>query len=442
MTQKNDRRVIRAWAFFDWANSAYSLVISTAVFPIYYMANTPDIISIGKWDMTNSSIYSFAVSASFILIALLSPILSGIADYSGRRKFFLKMFTFIGSVSCMALFFFSGVNALWIGLLAFMLATIGFSGSLVFYDSYLPEIASEDRMDKVSARGYAYGYAGSVILLIFILWMINQPSFFGFSDSGTSVRTGFALVGIWWLGFAQITFRGLPSDRTEKFGKEILLKGFREIRKVFGIVVSRKSLWIFLTGFFFMSAGVQTVVYLASTFAEKELRFEASELIMIILLLQIVAIAGAWLFAVISSKTSNKTGLLLAVSIWAAICVAAYFIQDKTQFYFLAGAVGMVLGGVQSLARSSYGKMIRGYQRDLTSFYSFYDVVFKVAIVMGTLVFGMVDQIMGGMRLSILALGIFFIIAFLLYSMVRFQPNGQAQTGLGSLPVTDGITEE
>jgi UMF1 family MFS transporter len=191
-----------------------------------------------------------------------------------------------------------------------------------------------------------------------------------------------------------------------------------------------------------MSAGVQTVVYLASTFAEKELRFEASELIMIILLLQIVAIAGAWLFAVISSKTSNKTGLLLAVSIWAVICVAAYFIQGKTQFYFLAGAVGMVLGGVQSLARSSYGKMIRGYQGDLTSFYSFYDVVFKVAIVMGTLVFGMVDQIMGGMRLSILALGIFFIIAFILYSMVRFQPNGQAQTGLGSLPVTDGITEE
>jgi len=425
MTTKNDRRVINGWALFDWANSAYSLVISTAVFPIYFIANTPDWIPVGGWQVSNSSLYSFAVSFAYIIIALFSPLLSGIADYSGRRKFFLKLFTLIGSLSCIGLYFFTGAPSLWVGVSAFVLATLGFAGSLVFYDSYLPEIATEDQMDKVSARGYAFGYVGSVLLLIFILVMINQPSAFGFSDTAAPVRVGFALVGLWWLGFAQITFRLLPKDASGIFSRDILWRGFREVRKVFFVVIRRRSLTLFLGGFFFMSAGVQTVIYLASTFAEKELHFEASELIMIILLLQIVAIAGAYLFALLSGRIGNKWGLLTAITIWALICLAAYFIQDKVQFYFLAAAVGMVLGGVQSLARSSYGKMIRRYENDLTSFYSFYDVVYKTSIVMGTFVFGAVNQITGGMRPSILTLAIFFIIAFLLFFPVRIQAESK-----------------
>lgn len=420
MITKNDPRTINGWALFDWANSAYSLVISTAVFPIYFVANTPDLIPIGSWEIPNSSLYSFSVSFAYVLIAILSPFLSGIADYSGRRKFFLKMFTLIGSLSCIGLYFFTGAPSLWVGVSTFILATLGFAGSLVFYDSYLPQIATEDQMDKVSARGYAYGYFGSVLLLVFILFMINSPATFGFTDTGTPVRVGFALVGFWWLGFAQITFKRLPKDSAAIFSKGILLKGFHEVKKVFNVVIRRPRLLRFLLGFFFMSAGVQTVVYLASTFAEKELRFEAAELILIILLLQIVAIAGAYLFAWLSSRIGNKGGLLTAVGIWVLICLAAYFIQDKTQFYFLAGGVGLVLGGVQSLARSSYGKMIRHYENDLTSFYSFYDVVYKTSIVMGTFVFGAVNHITGGMRASILTLAIFFIAAMACYATVRF----------------------
>lgn len=421
MARKNDRKVINAWALFDWANSAYSLVISTAVFPIYFAANTPDFITFNNWDISNGSLYSYSVSTAYILIAIMSPFLSGIADYSGRRKFFLRLFTTLGALSCMSLFFFTGGSSLMIGVAGFIIATIGFAGSLVFYDSYLPEIATEDKMDKVSARGYAFGYIGSVLLLLFILFMINKPEVFGFTDPKTPVRTGFALVGIWWLGFAQITFLRLPPDSTGKFKSNVLFKGFQEIRKVFLVVMKQRRLLIFLSGFFFMSAGVQTVIYLASTFAEKELSFETSELIMIILLLQIVAIAGAYLFAYISSKIGNKYSLMTAVSIWALICLTAYYVEDKVQFYFLSGAVGMVLGGVQSLARSSYGKIIREYKNDHTSFFSFYDVVYKMSIVMGTFVFGTVNQVMGGMRPSILALAVFFLIAMILFSLIRIQ---------------------
>ena len=421
MTRKNDRKVINAWALFDWANSAYSLVISTAVFPIYFVANTPEFISVNGWDISNGSIYSYSVSIAYIVIAILSPLLSGIADYSGRRKFFLKLFTTLGALSCLSLFFFTGGASLWIGVGGFIIATLGFAGSLVFYDSYLPEIATEDKMDKVSAKGYAFGYIGSVLLLLFILFMINQPEIFGFTDPKTPVRTGFALVGIWWLGFAQITFYYLPADSTGKFEKGILFKGFREIKRVFRQVLQQKRLLIFLSGFFFMSAGVQTVIYLASTFAEKELSFATSELIMIILLLQIVAIGGAYLFAFLSSRIGNKGSLMTAVGIWAVICLAAYLVEDKQQFYILSAAVGMVLGGVQSLGRSSYGKIIREFKDDHTSFFSFYDVIYKSSIVMGTFVFGTVNQIMGGMRPSILALAIFFILAMILFSMIRFE---------------------
>lgn len=420
MNTKNDPRVIKAWTVFDWANSAYSLVISTAVFPIYFIANTPDYVPVLGYQLTNSSLYSFSVSIAFLLIAALSPLLSGIADYSGRRKFFLKLFTTIGSISCALLFFFTGAQDLWLGLAAFILATIGFSGSLVFYDAYLPQIVTEDKMDRVSARGYAYGYVGSVLLLLFILLMISRPAWFGFTDAGTPVRVGFALVGAWWLGFAQITFRGLPPDKSSRFSANILASGFREVRQVLTFVMTRTQLKTFLLGFFFMSAGVQTVIYLASTFAEKELHFASSELILIILLLQIVAIGGAYLFALISERIGNKGGLLIALSIWTLICIAAYFVTDKTQFYALAAAVGLVLGGVQSLARSSYSKMIRHHREDLTSFFSFYDVVYKVSIVMGTAVFGGINQLTGGMRPSILALGLFFIIALLSFSSIRF----------------------
>lgn len=409
----NDKKTINAWALFDWANSAYALVISTAIFPIYFVKYTPDIIHLGSYQFTNSALYSFAVSFSYIFIAALSPLLSGMADFSGRRKFFLKLFTLTGSIACITLYFFKGEPQLWLGTSAFILATIGFAGSIVFYDSYLPIIVTEDRYNSVSAKGYTYGYIGSVLLLVTILTMIQRPEWFGLNDGQLATRLGFVMVGIWWIGFAQITFRRLPKDAMQKFTRHMVKSGYTEVRKVLTKIKSMPDTRNFLLAFFFYSAGVQTVIYLATIFAEKELNFETAELILIVLILQLVAIGGAYLFSAIGTKAGNKFSLLTMIVIWVVICTGAFFTKDKLTFYVLAAMVGMVMGGIQSLSRASYSMLLPEKNEDPTSFFSFYDVVYKIAIVGGTLLFGVVDNIIHNMRYSVLALAVCFVVGFI-----------------------------
>mgnify|MGYP001245927190 CR=1 FL=1 len=432
-TELNNKKTINAWALFDWANSAYALVISTAIFPIYFVKYTPDIIHLGGFEFTNSALYSFSVSFSYIFIASLSPLLSGVADFSGRRKFFLKMFTLIGSLACITLYFFKGEPQLWLGTSAFILATIGFAGSIVFYDSYLPLIVTEDRYNSVSAKGYTYGYIGSVILLITILTMIQRPHWFGLADGQLATRLGFIMVGIWWIGFAQYTFRYLPKDALTKFTGSMVKSGYTEIRNVFGKLKTLPDTRKFLLSFFFYSAGVQTVIYLATVFAEKELNFETAELILIVLILQLVAIGGAYLFSAIGTRYGNKKSLLAMIVIWVMICLGAYFTYDKTTFYILAGMVGMVMGGIQSLSRATYSMLLPEKDHDTTSFFSFYDVVYKSAIVGGTLLFGIVDNIMNNMRYSVLALGLCFVVGF-----VFMWRTGIPQ----AIPVQNGVEDQ
>lgn len=417
---KNVKKTVNAWALFDWANSAYALVISTAIFPVYFVKNTPDLIDLGGYTFTNTSLYSFAVAFSYILIAILSPILSGIADYTGRRMFFLKMFTFMGSLACMSMWFFSDESHLWLGTSAFILATIGFAGGIVFYNSYLPLIVTEDRYDKVSAKGFAAGYVGSVILLLFILSMVLKPDFYNIVDERMPARIGFVLVGAWWLGFALITFKYLPKDQKIFNSNNVFKKGFNEIKKVAGELKHKKDVSLFLAAFFFYSAGVQTIIYLATPFAEKILHFEPSEMIIIVIVLQLVGIIGAFLFASISDNIGNKKALIIMVTIWLIICIAAHFCTGKTLFYFIASAVGMVMGGIQSVSRSTYSKMIEKDSEEVTSYFSFYDVLYKVAIVAGTMAFGIVDNITGDMRYSVLALAVFFIIGLVLLFKTNF----------------------
>lgn len=414
---KNQKKVINAWALFDWANSAYFLVISTAIFPIYFVNFSPDIINIGPIEMTNTSLYSYAVSFSYILLALISPVLSGMADYGGKRKFFLQGFTLIGAVACMLLYFFKGEPQLWLGVSAFILATIGAAGGLVFYNAYLPEIVTEDRYDKTSAKGFAYGYIGSVLLLIFILMMIQRPEWFGITDPQLPSRIGFFLVGAWWLGFAQYTFKHLPEDQGMTKLNKLVKEGFNEVVGVLKRLRYQRNIKFFLLSFFFYSAGVQTVIYLATIFAEKELHFGTSELIMIVLILQLVAIIGAYLFAFVSKKIGNKMTIMLMVTIWIIICLIAYFVASKSMFYLVAALVGMVMGGIQSLSRSTYSKMIDP-DEDVTSYFSFYDVLYKLSIVMGTFAFGVVDNITHNLRYSVLTLGLFFVIGLILMFFV------------------------
>ncbi len=414
----NDKKVIRAWALFDWANSAYSLVISTAIFPIYFISIAPDSIPILGRDFSDSSLLSFSISAAHIIVALFAPLLGGMADAGSRRLGFLKLFTTIGSIACMILFFYSDAPLVWLGLTAYIIATIGFAASLIFYDAFLPSIASRERFDAVSAKGYAYGYVGSVLLLLVILFISQKPELFGIPpDTTIPYRIGFVMVGLWWLGWAQYSFKFLPSDKKDETQKGLLKAGYLEMLSVFGELKYKPNLRKFLISFFFYSAGVQTVIYLSTVFAQKELGFESTELILIVLILQIVAIAGAIFFARYAERNGSKRAISLMIIIWGGICIAAAFVTSKIVFYILAFFVGLVLGGLQSSSRASYTKMIER-EDEYNSYFSFYDLLFYLSIVFGTFAFGFIDSLTGNLRYSVVVLAFFFVIALVIFIRV------------------------
>lgn len=416
---KGDKRTIRAWAFYDWANSVYSLVISTAIFPIYYSAitSTEDSsrITVFGTDWENSVIYSYTLSISFLVVAVLSPFLSGIADTTNSKKKFLEGFCYLGALSCMGLFFFTS-ETIVLGLVLTMLASIGFWGSVVFYNAFLPEIAYPEQQDKASAQGFSMGYLGASLLLIFILVMITFHEQFGIATVGMATRISFLLVGVWWISFAQLTLRRLP-DKVyfeEKEG-EVLPTGYRAIQRVFNRVRKERGLSNFLLYFFCVSVGVQTIIYVASLFGDKILHLSSDKLIITILIIQFLGIAGSYLFAFLSGKMGNFKALILAAFIWFVIAMSAGLMNGEAPsaeklFYFLAALVGMVLGGIQALSRSTYSKMIPKEAMEHAGYFSFYDVTEKVAIVFGTFLYGFVESVTGSMQNSALALGVFFLL--------------------------------
>jgi UMF1 family MFS transporter len=416
----NDPATIRAWVFFDWANSAFALVITVAIFPAYYIAVTEDQVSFLGLSLSNSALYAYAISTAYLIIASLSPLLSGMADYGGKKKTFLKLFTYLGGLSCLSLFFFRESHQVFLGTGAFMLGMIGFAGGLVFYNAYLPEIATEDRFDRVSARGYAYGYVGSVLLLLVNLALIQFHEPLGLGE-GLATRLAFLMVGLWWLGFSIIPFRRLPDQDAARPDTDLLARGVAELKGVWRTARRMRNLKRFLYSFFCYSAGVQTVLFLAATFAEKEMAFETAELIAVILLLQVLAIGGAYLFARLSDLRGNKFSLLCMLLIWTGICLTGYFVRTSLQFYALAATVGLVMGGIQSLSRSTYSKLLPENTEDTASFFSFYEVLEKVAIVLGTFCFGLMDQLTGSMRTSILLLAFFFLLGLSILLSIRIE---------------------
>jgi UMF1 family MFS transporter len=414
MLEKNNKRLINAWASYDWSNSVYNLIVTTAIFPVYYLSTTEavfggDVITFFGMQVKNSVLYSYAISFSFLVIVFLSPVLSGIADYSGRKKRFMQIFTYLGSFSCIGLYFFNGANVEY-GIVCAVLASVGYAGSLVFYNGFLPEIASPDRMDRISAMGFAMGYVGSVILLIINLVLYQNPSLLGFSDGGSATQFGFLLVGVWWMGFAQIAFYYLEDKPTgHTMDKSVLTKGIAEIKKVMAIIGDKKVMKRFLTSFFLFSMGVQTVMLLAPLFADKEIGMEADEMIFIVLIIQILAIAGAFFFAWLSKKMGNGFAIGATLFVWIFICITGYYLHDKVTFYGLAAALGFVMGGIQSISRSTYSKLIPSETKDTASFFSFYDITEKLAIVIGSFSYGFIDQMTGSMRNSMIFMSIFFI---------------------------------
>lgn len=410
------KKLHRAWAMYDWGNSAYNLVITSTIFPAYYIAITTkegavpaDQVSFFGIEMTNTVLQDYTLSVAYLVIALLSPILSSIADYRGNKKKYMRFFTYMGAIACCGLYFFTS-ERLELGMSLFGIAAIGYCGSLVFYNAYLPEIAQEKDRDRVSAQGFALGYVGSVILQIVCLVFVLMPDTFGM-DSGSASRFSFLLVGLWWIGWAQIPFRKLPNGQPMQQHPEhnIFTNGFHELKKVWQQVKAMPVLKTYLGAFFFYSMGVQTVMLVAAAFGAKELGLETSQLITTILIIQLVAIAGAFIMAKLSEKYGNLRVLIGVVAIWICICIYAYFIQTVMQFYIIATVVGLVMGGIQSLSRSTYSKLMPE-TKDTTSFFSFYDVMEKVAIVLGLFAFGLFEHLTGSMRNSVLAVLCFFVV--------------------------------
>ncbi len=417
LLKKGDKKIINAWGMYDWANSVYSLVITSTIFPIYYNNVTEDNVIFFGREFANTALYAYSITAALLIIALISPILSSIADYSGRKKGFMQFFCYMGSLSCCSMFFFDGSN-LYLGIFTFILAGVGWSGSIVFYNSYLPEIAEEKDLDRVSAKGFSMGYIGSVLLLLFNLFMLMSPETFGFSqeqlDDKFPARLSFLLVGFWWMGFAQITFRKLP---TNIYGKRptgnTIWNGYKALIVVLKQIKEINYLRYFLLSFFFYMMGVQTVMWLAATFGEKDLKLDSEVLITTVLVIQLVAILGAYGFSRLSMRIGNIPTWIVQVIIWIGICVGTfYFVFDANSFIIIAAWVGLVMGGIQSLSRSTYAKLLPDTQSH-ASFFSFYDVCEKIATALGTLSFGIIEELTGSMRNSLLALAIFFLVGLL-----------------------------
>jgi len=407
--QTASKKVINGWAMYDWANSTYSLVITSTIFPAYYTANAPEHISLLGRTFDRASLASYAIALSFLIIAILSPVLSSIADYKGNKKSFMKFFCYTGSLACAGMFFFTKDSFL-LGLALSIIASVGYCGSIVFYNAYLPEIAEEKDQDKVSAKGFAMGYIGSVILMVLCLALIMLNEKFKWLEPSLPARLSFVGVGVWWAGFAQVTFNRLPASKASDQHPEhsILTNGFYELKKVWQQLGTQPMLKRFLRSFFFYNMGVQTVMYMATYFAADEIKMESTQLIATILIIQVVAIIGAYLFSLLSKATNNIFALALLVISWIGICIAAYYTRTPTQFYMLAFAVGMVMGGIQSMSRSTYSKLLPE-TKDTASYFSFYDVCDKIGTVIGTLSFGYVAEAFGGMRNSVLALMIFLL---------------------------------
>jgi UMF1 family MFS transporter len=426
----SNKKIQRAWTMYDWANSTYNLVITSTIFPAYYVAITtnsnPDELSYVDFfgiKVINTALQNYALAFVFLMVAIASPIMSSIADYRGNKKAFMRAFTLMGSLSCAALFFFTP-DRIEYGIICFSLAALGFWNSWVFYNSYLPDIAAPEERDRLSARGFAMGYIGSVILQLICFAIILQPALFGLdtTDKTLGPRISFLLVGCWWLGFAQISFKYLPNntESNKKLKKHLLVNGFHELKLVWNQAKQIPALKRFLGTFFLLSVGVQTVMLVAAGYSKKEIfpkPEDEPKLLVTILLIQIVAIFGAIILSRLSKLIGNIATMVIGIVIWIAICIWGYFITSQTEFYVLAACVGLVMGGIQSMSRSTYAKLLPE-TNDTTAFFSFYDVTEKLALTIGLFLFAYNEELTGSMRNSILVLMGFFILSLvsLLYT--------------------------
>ncbi|GGH17482.1 MFS transporter [Sphingobacterium alkalisoli] len=425
--KKNDKKLVRSWAMYDWANSAYNLVITSTIFPVYYTAITTtrekgDVVSFFGFEVINTVLSNYALAIAYLIMALALPFLSAYADLGGKKKFFMKLFTYIGALACMGLFFFK-LETLELSIVFFAVAAMGYIGGVAFNNSYLPLIATVDQQDRVSAQGFAYGYVGCVTLQLICFVFVFKPEWFGIIDASFPARFSFFLVGLWWMVFAQIPFGYLPESKPLLGDTQVVF--FDKVKNEFNQVLSEikqiEPIRRFLPAYFFNAMGVQTIMIVAAAFGEKVLNLGATKLIATIILIQLVAIAGAYLMSSFAKRYGNIKVLLVVVLMWVFICISAYFLNNEFQFYGIAFMVGLMMGGIQALSRSTYSKLLPQDMEDTTAFFSFYDVTEKLAIVFGLFTFGIIEQLTHNIRNSALFLSVFFLIGFvLMWRVLKF----------------------
>ncbi len=426
--QTASKRVINGWAMFDWANSVYNLVITATIFPAYFESfrdpgNAPGenyVTFLGR-RFVNSSLYNYTLALALLIVALILPLLTSIADYRGTKKRFMAFFLSMGSLACSTMFLFKRNPAnppeyLWVGLVCMIFACIGFWSSYVFSNSFLPEIAAPEDRDRVSARGFSFGYIGSVILqLICFVFILKSDDWF--TDGTFAARLSFLLTGIWWFCFGFYSLSRMPQPVAAGNAREkshLLSHGYKELLKVWGQLRQMPVIKRYLGAFFFYNMGVQTVMLAATLYGTSELHIDRKFLMIAILIIQLIAIPGAFAISKLSSRIGNFPALMVVVLIWVAICIWAYLfpVGKPYLFFCLASCVGFVMGGIQSLSRSTYSKLMPE-TKDTASFFSFYDVTEKVAVVIGMLSFGYITELSGSQRNSVLALMTFFLLGFI-----------------------------
>jgi len=413
MEAKNNKKTIWAWCMFDWANQSYNMVIISTIFPAYFVGITAlhnkGVVTFFGHQYANTVLSTYVLAFSYLIVVVLLPILTSIADYRGAKKSYLQLFTWMGSLACAGLFLMKEGQPFEFPLICYALASVGYCGGFVFYNSYLPQIATVDQQDAVSAKGFIYGFVGSVVVQLICLVPIQFHDNFGITED-YGARISFLIVGAWWIGFAVIPFlklpKGVPNAGSHNYN--VFTGGFKELAKVFKKVKQMPLLKRFLGAFFFYSVGVQTIMLVAANFAAKELHMKDDSLIPIILVIQLLAVVGALVTSKSSEKYGNVKTLIGLVAIWTVICCCVYFVTTVKQFYFAAVVVGLVMGGVQSLSRSTYSKYLPPNIPDTASFFSFYDVTEKISIVVGLFAFAFVEAQTHEMRNSALTLDCFF----------------------------------
>lgn len=399
----------KAWAYYDVGNSSYQLVIVTAIFPIYYAAVCPENISLFGSVWSKASFYLMLFSMSYLFIGIANPLLSGIADFSMARKKFMIGFTITGIIGTLMLCLFDS-NHLEIGFMGTFLSTVGYAGSMVFYNAYLPEIAKEEDQDLLSARGYAWGYLSSMILLVIAL----IPFVFGLLDSELASKLTFLLVSIWWAFFSFYSISRLPKDALSiKSNRNMIVGGYIELFSAMKKVYSQKRLSLFLASFFFYMMGVQTVFYAATLFGKQELKLDDNLLIVTMLLIQLLGAIGANVLSKLARHKGNFIALSITIVIWAGVTVFAYLMQSAVEFIIASIFVGFVMGGIQSLSRSTYSKWTYKL-KDKASLFSLLDFTEKIGIVIGTMAFAYFTDLFGSMREAILLLAGFFLVGLIL----------------------------